>query len=119
MLTFQHENLYVDLRVHIKMNRLKTFATWIPLILQLKNLHNSHVITQALNTTSLCQHYEDINHDHNFQMFHILCLIETKIHHMSIDVHKIINSSKHSYISIHDNHGLMMMYDIHMHLKFF
>jgi len=53
------------------MNRLRTFVTWIPLILQLKNLHNSHVITQALNTTSLCQHYEDINHDHNFQMFHI------------------------------------------------
>ncbi len=38
---------------------------------------------------------------------------------MSIDVHKIINSTKYSYISIHDNHGLMMMYDIHMHLNYF
>jgi hypothetical protein len=52
-------------------------------------------------------------------MFHILCLIETKIHHASIDVHKFINSSKYSYISIHDGHGLMMMYDIHMHLNSF
>jgi hypothetical protein len=26
---------------------------------------------------------------------------------------------KYSYISIHDSHGLMMMYDIHMHLNFF
>jgi hypothetical protein len=35
------------------MNRLKTIATWIPLIPQLKNSHNFHVIIQALNTTSL------------------------------------------------------------------
>jgi hypothetical protein len=72
-----------------------------------------------LNTTFLCQHYEDINHDHNIQMSHILCLIETRIHHVSIDVHKFINSSKYSYISIHDDHKLMMMYDIHMHLDSF
>jgi hypothetical protein len=98
------------------MNILKTILTWIPLSLQFKNLHNSHVIIQTLNTTSLCQHYEDINHDHNLQMFHILCLIETKIHHPLIDVHKFINSSKYLYISIHDGHGLMMMYDIHIHL---
>jgi hypothetical protein len=30
-----------------------------------------------------------------------------------------MNSSKYSYISIHDGHGLMMMYDIHMHLDSF
>jgi hypothetical protein len=52
-------------------------------------------------------------------MSHILCLIETKIHHASIDVHKLVNSLKYSYISIHDGHGLMMMYDIHMHLDSF
>jgi hypothetical protein len=51
-------------------------------------------------------------------MSHILCLIKKEIHHASIDVHKFINSSKYSYISIHDGHGLMMMYDIHMHLDF-
>ncbi len=72
-----------------------------------------------MNTTSLHQHYENINHDHNFQMSHILCLIETKIHHASTDVHKFINSSKYSYISIHDGHGLMIMYDTHMHLDSF
>jgi len=82
----------VDPRVHIEMNRLKTIATWIPLILQFKNLHNFHVIIQAMNTIFLCQHYKDINHDHNLQMFHILCLIETKVHHASTDVHKFINS---------------------------
>jgi hypothetical protein len=32
-------------------------------------------------------------------------------------VHKFINSPKYSYISIHDDHGFMMMYDIHMHLN--
>ncbi len=72
-----------------------------------------------MNTTSLCQHYEDINHDHNFQMSHILCFIKTKIHHALIYVHKFINSSKYSYISIHDGQGLMMMNDIHMHLDSF
>jgi hypothetical protein len=30
-----------------------------------------------------------------------------------------ITTLKYSYISIHDSHGLMMMYDIHMHLNFF
>ncbi len=68
-----------------------------------------------MNTTSLRQHYEDINHDHNLQMFHILYLIKTRIHHASTYVHKFINSLKYSYISIHDDHGLIMMYDIHMH----
>ncbi len=36
------------------MNRLKTTTTWITLITQLKNLHNFHIIIQALNTTFLC-----------------------------------------------------------------
>ncbi len=73
MLTpLQHEIFYVDPRVDIEMNRLKTIVTWRPLIPQFKNLHNSHVIIQALNITSLCQHYEDINHEHNLQMFYIL-----------------------------------------------
>ncbi len=72
-----------------------------------------------MNTTSLRQHYENINHDHNLQMFHILCLIETRIHHASTNVHKFINSWKYSYISIHVGHGLMMMYDIHIHLYSF
>jgi hypothetical protein len=109
----------VDPIIHVEMNRLKTIATWIPLIPQFKNLHYFHVIIQVLNTTSLCQHYKDINYDHNLQMSHILCFIETKIRHASIDVHKFINSSKYSYISIHVGHVLMMMYDIHMHLNSF
>jgi hypothetical protein len=110
---------YVYPRVHIKMNRLKTIANWIPLIPQFKNLHNFHVIIQVLNTTSLHQHYKDINHDHNLQMSYILCFIETRIYHASTYVHKFINSSKYSYISINDGHGLMIMYDIHMHLYYF
>jgi hypothetical protein len=32
-------------------------------------------------------------------------------------VHKYINSLKYSYIPIYDGHGLIMMYDIHMHLN--
>ncbi len=60
----QLEFLYVNPRIHVEMNILKTIATWIPLTLQLRNLHNN-VIIQALNTTSLHQHYKDINHDHN------------------------------------------------------
>ncbi len=102
------------------MNKLKTIMTWIPFISQFKNLHNFHVIIQVLNRTSLSQHYKDINHDHNFQMFHILYVfIETRIHHASTSANKFIHSTKYSYISIHDGHGLMMMYDIHMHLDSF
>jgi hypothetical protein len=110
---------FVDPIVHIKMNKLKTTMIWIPLIPPFKNLYDFHVIMQALNTTSLHQHYEDINHDHNLQMSQLLCLIETKIHHASINVHKFISLSNYSYISIHNGHGLMMMYNIHMHLDSF
>ncbi len=81
MVPLQHENFYVNLRVEIKMKRLKTIATWIPFILQFKNLYNCHVIIQALNIHFLHQHYEDFNHACNFQMSNILCLIETRIHH--------------------------------------
>jgi len=62
---------------------------------------------------------DNLNSPPNCAFTHIICLIETKIHHASIDVHKFINSLKYSYISIHDGHGLMMMYDIHMHLDSF
>jgi hypothetical protein len=67
----QHQIFYVDPRVHVKMNRLKTIATWIPLIPQLKKLHNSRVIIQALNTTSLHQHYENINLEFIHVQFYI------------------------------------------------
>jgi hypothetical protein len=73
--TFYIHSISMHPRIHVEVNRLKTITTWVPLIPQLKNLHNFHVIIQTLNTTSLRQHYEDINHDHNLQMFHILCFI--------------------------------------------
>jgi len=44
LIHFQHEKFYVDPRAHIEMNRFKTIATWIPLIIQFKNLHNFDVI---------------------------------------------------------------------------
>jgi hypothetical protein len=109
----------LDPKIHIEVNRLKKFTTWIPLNPQFNNLHNSHLIIQALNTIYLHQYNKDIHHDHNLQMFHILYLIKTKIHHALIDVPKFINSWKNSYISILKSHGLMMMYDIHMHLNSF
>jgi len=40
----QHEDFYVDPKIHIEMNRLKTITTWIPLIPQIIKLHNYHVI---------------------------------------------------------------------------
>jgi hypothetical protein len=55
----------------------------------------------------------------NITFKNILCLIETRIHHALTDVHKFINSLKYSYISIHDGHGLIMMYDIQMQLDYF
>ncbi len=64
------------------------------------------------------QHYGDINHDHNFKCL-TFCLIETNNKPCKIVVQKFINSSKYSYISIHDDHGLMMRYDTHMHLDSF
>jgi hypothetical protein len=106
----------MDPNVHIEMKRFKK-TILISFIFQLKNIHHTHVIIQTLNTFFLHQHYE--NYDHNLQMFHILCFIETKIHHTSIGMHEFINSSKYSYVSNYNDYGLMMMYDIHMHLYSF
>jgi hypothetical protein len=72
-----------------------------------------------LNTISLCQDYEDITHDHNCQMSHILCLVEIRIHHAPIDAHKFIISLKYSHVLMHDGHRLMIMDDIHTALGFF
>ncbi len=86
MLTLlQRDFFYVDPIIHIGTNRLKIITICIPLIPHLKNLYNLHNI-QALNIIFLCQHYEDINHDHNLQMSHILCFTQTKIHHESLDM---------------------------------
>ncbi len=79
----------------------------------MKNFYHSHVIIQALNTNFLQQHYQDINHDHNLQVSHVLCILETRIQ-SSNDVHNFINTSKYSYISIYNGHGLIMMYNTQM-----
>jgi len=94
MIHFQYENFYVDLKINIRMKKMKT-TTWIPLILHLENLCHFRVVIQALNINFLQQHFKNIKHDHNFQMSHILCLIKTKMCHASTNVHKIINSSKY------------------------
>ncbi len=72
----------------------------------MKNSYHSHVIIGTFNTNSLWQHYQDINHDHNLQVSHVLCILETKIQ-SSNGVQNFINTSKYSYISIYDGHGLI------------
>jgi hypothetical protein len=44
----------------------------------LKDFYNSHVIIKAFNTNSLQQHDQDINHDHNIQVTHVLCILGKK-----------------------------------------
>jgi hypothetical protein len=70
LIILEHEKLHGDLNVHKEMKKIKVMMTWIPFISQFKNLHH-YVIIQPFNMTSLCQHYKDINNDHNFQMSHI------------------------------------------------
>jgi hypothetical protein len=84
----------------------------------LKNSYHSHVIIGTLNTNSLRQHYQDINHDHNLQGSHVLCILETRIQ-PSNDVQNFINTSKYSYVSIYDGHNLIMMYNTQMLLHFY
>jgi hypothetical protein len=113
----QHQNFHIDQCVVEEMNRLKTFANWTTFVLWLKFFYHSHVIIQALHTNSLGQHYQDINHDHNLQVSHVLCILETKIQ-SSNDVQNFIYISKHSYISIYDGPNLIMMYNAQMFLHF-
>jgi hypothetical protein len=95
------------------MNRLKTFANWTTFVPWFKNFYHSHAIIQAFNTNSLKQHYQDINHDPNLQVSHVICILETRIQ-SSNDVHNFINTSKYSYISIYDGYGLIIMYNAQM-----
>jgi hypothetical protein len=50
-----------------------------------------------------------------FFIMHILCILKTRIR-SSNDGHSFINTSKYSYISIFDGHGLIMMYNTQMFL---
>jgi hypothetical protein len=95
------------------LNRLKTSPNLTPFVLQWKKFYHSHAIMQALNINSLQQHCQNINHDHNLQGTHNLCILETKIRLWN-DIEKIINTSKYSYISIYGGHGLIMMYNMQM-----
>jgi hypothetical protein len=65
----------------------------------------------ALNTNSLHQHFEDILNDHVLQSSHILCLIETRLQSTSSEICNFIDTSKYSYISVFDGHGILMLYD--------
>jgi hypothetical protein len=62
--------------------------------------------TQIFKTTS--PRY--LNYNSNLQVSHVICILETLIQ-SSNDVHNFINTSKYSYISIYDGHGLIMMYN--------
>jgi hypothetical protein len=46
---------------------------------------------------------------------YIFCILKTRIQ-SSNDWHNFINTSKYSYISIFDGHGLTMMYNAQMFL---
>jgi hypothetical protein len=88
----QHERFYVDPKVHLELNNQKNTGTWIPLVPRLKDLQRSHVIIPMWK--SLQSQFKDIQHDHNLQMFHILCLMQTKVHQSSIDIDKYKNITK-------------------------
>jgi hypothetical protein len=75
------------------MNRLKKNSNWTTFVFQLIFFYHSHVIIQAPNTNSLKQHYQDINHDPNLQVSHVLCILETRMQ-SSNDVQNFINTSK-------------------------
>jgi hypothetical protein len=109
----QHQNFHIDQCVVEKMNILIFFANWTTFVPKLNFYYYSHVIIQALNTNSLKQHYQDINHDPNLQVSRVLCILETRIQ-SSIDVHNFINTSKYSYISIYDGDSLIIMYNAQM-----
>jgi hypothetical protein len=101
----------IDKCVQQEMVRLTTTALWKPCIPNFKKFQTSHIIIQALNTNSLRQHFEDILNDHALQSSYILCLIETRIQSTSSEICNFIDTSKYSYISVFDGHGILMLYD--------
>ncbi len=89
------------------MKRLTTFANWELLVPRLTKYHYSHIIIQNLNINSLHIHYQNFQHDHNLQTFHILCLQKTRI---TKTFH--FGMTKYNHILyVFDNHGNIMMYD--------
>jgi len=57
LIPFQHQNFHIDQCVVEKMNRLKKNSNWTTFVPQLSFFYHSNVITQALNTNFLKQHY--------------------------------------------------------------
>jgi hypothetical protein len=105
--SLQYSNFHVDEHVIQEMKKLTTFANWELLVPRLKTYNLSHVIIQSRNINSLHKHYQDLQHDHNLQTSHTLCLQETKIEETShFDKKNII-----ILIYVFDNHNSAMMYD--------
>jgi hypothetical protein len=98
------------------MKRSKAFVYWIHFILQLKNLLHSHVIIQNLNT----KYYD------NIMKTSIMIIIYKHITHFMFSknkngtfikhthTHTFMNMSTYFYITIHNGHGMKMMYDTHI-----
>jgi len=78
LIQFQCDNFHIDQCIIKQMKRLKTFANWTPFVPWLEFFYDSHVIIQALNTNSLQQHYQDIDHNHNLRVSCILCILKNK-----------------------------------------
>jgi hypothetical protein len=78
LIQFQCDNFHIDQCIIKQMKRLKTFANRTPFVPWLNFFYHSHVIIQALNTNSLEQHYQDIDHNHNLQVSCILCILTNK-----------------------------------------
>ncbi len=72
-------NFKVDKCISNEMQCLKTIAQWQLCVPYLQPFRQTHTIIQSLNTRSLFFHFQNIETDHNLQIFHILCLNETKV----------------------------------------
>ena len=63
-------------------------------------------------------HKDDIYSDYNLQASHILCLNETHFDPKTSDITSFIDTSKHSFLSVYDRNGTMIVYDNHTKLFF-
>ena len=104
----QMKNLHVDPNVSIDMNRLRTTTHWVPNVPILAKFRDSHVVICSLNTRSLSLYKDDIYSYYN----------ETHFDPKTSYITSFIDMLKHSFSSVYDCNGTMIVYDNHTKLFF-
>jgi len=105
-------NFHVNPIVQDKMAHLRTYEKYELSLVSFQKFQRETIIIQSLNTHSLKLHFVDFLTYWNIFAYHILCLNETKIKniHINLNIYTTILENFH-IISCYDRQDTMILYN--------